>query len=318
MGEVLIRKDHYPKDDEIGGILELCFGAYGSSWRAIRHDNELSFAVANPLYATSVNDRTYVFAHGTHFRTLEVTRALWIKRLLTKLRVDRYFGRITVDPGGEVRDAQTLCELEAAVAPLADTLWPSADNDPTPFMDQTWARLTAERRRYKERREPPEASERFFWDTYHGPVPGRVLHLTDPARPHGSVAAWRRFFLPKMLNHLEEHGFGTDRLTFVYGDTHSGGWGEAPRDDGEPVRLYNTGAWVVDSPDDHPPCHVFAVLEDGSECLLDVTVKDEVVGRDTLLTLAARSLEHRRRSIGLGRRAIIAAIAWIDSKRPVT
>jgi len=304
--------------DAVRPLLELFFSyPGGSGWRAVTPDRGLDFAIANPLYATSVNGRTYVLAHGTHFRTLEVTRPVWVKRLLTRLRVDRFFGKIRVNPGGDVRAASTLDELEAAVAPLADTLWPSADNDPTPFLDQTWARLTAERRRYKHRRASPELNAKLFWDEHHGPVPGRMVHLTSPQAPHGSVSAWRRFFLPEMLDHLHESGFCTDHLTFVYGDTHSGGWGEEPRDGGEPIRLYNTGAWAVDDALDHPPCHLFAVLEDGRECMLDVTVRDVQVGQEGLLALAARALEHRRQGIGLGRRAAIALIAWVSSKFPV-
>jgi hypothetical protein len=122
----------------------------------------------------------------------------------------------------------------------------------------------------------------------------RVLHLTPPnAAPHESVTMWQEHFLPFMLMHLANNSFSLKDLTFVYGDTHTGGWGEVSREPATPLRLYNTGGWVSDGVKDHPACHLFAVDEAGEEYLLDVTFAGLRVGEANLLEAAYEAAEHQ-------------------------
>ena len=37
----------------------------------------------------------------------------------------------------------------------------------------------------------------------------------------------------------------TDELTLVYGDTHDGGYGYFPNENGTNIRIYNLGSWVA-------------------------------------------------------------------------
>jgi hypothetical protein len=94
-----------------------------------------------------------------------------------------------------------------------------------------------------------------------------------------------------MLSYLKESGIENEKITFVYGDTHEGGWGhdwKAPT--GEIIRIYNTGAWVVDETDQHPPCHIFAVDEKGREYMLDVSYDSEIVGEEKLVSMAGEEV----------------------------
>jgi hypothetical protein len=98
-----------------------------------------------------------------------------------------------------------------------------------------------------------------------------------------------------MLNYLGESGIPDDEITFVYGDTHTGGWGELPRDSGPNIRIYNCGGWVAETEDDHPACHLFVVDEEGEEYLFDITYKDVYIGGESILSIAARDYENRKR-----------------------
>ena len=48
---------------------------------------------------------------------------------------------------------------------------------------------------------------------------------------------------------------------------------------------------------DHPPCHVFAVSNDGKEYLLDVSFKKVEIDGERLLDLAAADAENRGRAM---------------------
>ena len=47
---------------------------------------KFNFLISNPLYATKINNRTYVFTHGTHFKGV-VTSPRWIKRLCDYIQI---------------------------------------------------------------------------------------------------------------------------------------------------------------------------------------------------------------------------------------
>ena len=108
-----------------------------------------------------------------------------------------------------------------------------------------------------------------------------------------------------MPSYLEDNGFPKDDVTFVYSDTHAGGWGELTSNSGEPIRVYNCGGWTVSpSKTHHPACHIFAVDEAGEEYLFDLSFKNVRVGDDNLLELAARDSEHRYNQISIGARLV--------------
>ncbi|MBM3476225.1 MAG: metallophosphoesterase [Armatimonadetes bacterium] len=327
-GEELV-KDGLPINtgDSVRPLLELFFSyPGGQGWRAIQDNKQPHFHIANPLYATSLETplgtRTYVFAHGTHFRWFEVTRPLWMRKRACGVRLVRTLAGSALQPGGEIVEGMSLEQLEDAVTPLVDTLWASAGNQPTSIRDQTWAAITAEMRRLKEVRDRRCKDKLYDWATLsqggpHG-IDGRVACMTPGGRLDRPLEFWTRYFRQPMVHHLRTHSLPTEHLTFVFGDTHGGGWGVVPGEADDNIRIYNTGAWVVDRPDDHPPCHLFAVMEDGTECLLDVTFADERVGTEDLLTLAAQGLEHRGRKrpwkLGilawLGHRAVSKYLKW--------
>jgi hypothetical protein len=110
-----------------------------------------------------------------------------------------------------------------------------------------------------------------------------------------------------MVDFLEKQGISASPLTFVFGDTHTGGWGQWKGPSGEDIRIYNCGAWVTHKKNDHPPCHVFAVgkavAEDGreylQEYLFDVSFRDVMVEGESLVELAARDAENRPRRFSL-------------------
>ena len=100
-----------------------------------------------------------------------------------------------------------------------------------------------------------------------------------------------------MKANLSDEGLDTRDLTFVYGDTHKGGWGDYTSGTST-IRIYNTGGWVVHNAKHHPSCQLFAVDQGGEEYLLDVSFRDVNLDGDGLLAIAARDYENRKRSTG--------------------
>jgi hypothetical protein len=87
-GELLIRNGQRQDTDAAGEEYLAMFFGYpgGASWRTISETPlDFDFVLANPLYATRVGSRTYVFTHGTHFRKLDVCLSPGRKRRLWTL-----------------------------------------------------------------------------------------------------------------------------------------------------------------------------------------------------------------------------------------
>lgn len=275
------------------------------------------FKIANPLYATRAEERTYVFAHGTHFRREVVSD--WQRgflRLFDVSGLDRLL-KLELKPSEDLDGAESIEELERRVAPFVDSLWPNSNNSPTSRSDELWYLLTLLREGSRQGWETPEGSGAFAWRTLSGPQGDRFERLTDDeGEPtDGSLERFRKHFLPHLKSHLSQgEDVLRDDLTFVYGDTHRGGWGKLASEDwGKPVRVYNCGSWVVDGPRQHPACHLFAVREDGEEYLLDVAFGEEVkVGEDRLLGLAARDAEHRLEVVNRDVRTLGATLQILE------
>jgi hypothetical protein len=291
----------------VRSLLELFFGfPGGSSWRATQDHQRPDLYIANPLYATQACGRTYVFTHGTLFRTFDVAAGQLRRRTIAYLAKEGLKARVR--PGRNVRKAKDLEDMEARAQPLVDTLWPSAANDPTPAGDRWWSIWVALSGRYGRKRPTFPEPLVCTWAELPASPTDRIARLTPGGgKPdHASVPVWQQHFLPHMAKHLADHGLPTSPLTFVYGDTHTGGFGEVAGPDGHPIRLLNTGAWTVDNGQDHPPCQVFALGEDGRERLLDVTLSGVTVSGRPLLELAGESAEHRHHREG-------TFVKWVTS-----
>lgn len=308
-GELVIDKGALVPDvaAAAGEILTVFFGyPEGGSWRSITQGKTFDFAVANPVYARSFKDRSYVFAHGTHFRP-DVTLPKGLKELADYLQADRVLGRIEIEAGGDINRAKNLEELEKIVTPFVDSLWPSSKNNPTSHSDQLWYVLTYISGKFKHTRPAPQKSEKFTWAALETADRNRIDRLTPEYAHEGPIALrerygnksidlCRRYFLDHAIDHVVASGLSGAQVTFVYGDTHEGGFGRLPTRSGSDVRVYNTGAWVVHNADHHPPCHLFAVDTDGVEYLVDVSFDGVMVDGEPLLSVASEDAENKKRT----------------------
>ncbi len=305
-GEVVV--DHGKQKREEGDgpwdveLLSMFFGyPYGSIWNQIKEEMNLDFVVANPLYAKKIKDknqedRTYVFAHGTHFRW-DVTSPQSVKKFFDISQLDQLFGKIEIESKCDVTQARDLNDLEKIISPFVDSLWQSSRNNPTTKSDQFWylcnvlrAKLSGKSLEDHKKRNV-DAGNRLL---SLGDMPTAIgkswiWQITDE---DVSIKRWYTHFLP----HMKNAGLPTKNLTFVYGDTHHGGWGKLSQkeDSSDSIRVYNCGGWVMHQDKDyHPACHLFAVAEGGEEYMLDVSYLLTKVGEDSLRELAAVDAENK-------------------------
>jgi hypothetical protein len=144
----------------------------------------------------------------------------------------------------------------------------------------------------------PGKSKLFsFADLKVGSAEGRIRKLTQEGLPSDdSIQRWKAYFLPQMLNYLKEHNELQNEMTFIYGDTHDGGWGEISESDEfnskVSIRVYNTGGWIAHQGEGHPACHIFAVDDECEEYMLDISFKGVKVGEDLLIDLASKDVEN--------------------------
>lgn len=307
-------------------LLSLFFGwPNGSQWHAIEKaplERRPDFAIANPLYAAAHAGRTYLFAHGTHFRP-DVTMPKWLQMLADYAELDKLLGGIEIQSTGDLSTAASLADLERLVAPFVDTLWPSSGNKAITRSDRLWYVLTFLSGKFDQRRAPPENSQLFTTEMLAAlDDDARIRRLTrehdftaktvKPVERYadGSIDRCQRLFLPLALQQARAAGLGVDKVSFVYGDTHDGGFGRLPglAPDDE-VRVYNTGGWVVHDPAHHPACHLFAVDEEGNEYLADLTFKGVQALHRPLLQTAAADLEHRKEATSKVLRALFALLS---------
>ncbi len=292
-GDPLIKQGK-PQDESsaIQDLLSLFFGyPCGSSWRAIKTEGAFDFVIANPLYARKINDRTYVFAHGTHFRW-DVTLPSWQKELGHDLRIDRIFGGIKVKAGEEILGNEQMEDLERKITPFVDSLWPSSRNNPTTQRDELWYFLTHLSGKFEGKRKAPKNSQLFKKNDLRVVPQDRIRRLTSD---NDNLQRFSKNFCTPMLEHLKANDLLSDKVTFVYGDTHAGGWLDSFKATGvSDFFIYNTGGWVVENEGDHPACHIFGVSDNGEEFILDVSFDGVNIDGDPVLELAAQEAEHRK------------------------
>lgn len=300
---------------------------YVAYWVDINKKKNFDFYIANPLYATNVGDKTYVFTYGTHFkRELADPKVVqFLKVIFDGFDLDKY-SNLNVVTGCDVTSNECNCleKMEEMVTPFVDSVWVSSRNNPAARSDQFWYLLKMLQGAFSEvigenveiRNSPPD-SNRFPYDSLNNVSEKRIRRLTKGGNPiDPSVDRWQRYFLPHMLNYLDSWSMLKKDLTFVYGDTHKGGWGELPGESPLPsdgrISLYNCGGWVVHGDEGHPACHIFAIDDDGDEYLLDVSYKDVYVGEAPLLDLASRDFEnHQLNTSRIARSFCDVAKLWL-------
>lgn len=301
-GELLVDKGGIVDLNSAEELVEIFFDYPDSSlWREISNEKKLNFAIANPIYAKAINGRTYVFAHGTHFRP-DVTQPEWVKRVIDWLQLDRFAG-IEIDSDRYVGEAQSLAELEDIASRLVDTLWMSSFDNPNPTSDRLWYFFNLISGKFTHKRATPSADRLITQRQLQNNLPKRIEKLVSKNNRllDDSLQRWRKFMAGFMLDYLDENGLLNPGLTFVYGDTHRGGYGKYDykyKGKTRKFRIYNTGGWGTTHKKNHPACHIFAVDKDGNEYLLDLSYKGVNISKKSLIELASEDAEDRNSFIG--------------------
>jgi hypothetical protein len=304
-GDLMVRDGKLlPEGDAAKEYLEILFNYYdGDNWLRIGKDRT-TFILANPVYAKVKDNRSYVFTHGTHLK-VEVVFAEKVLLLLESLGLidETSWGLPRLGMGFSRRKPATIKQIEERSAEFVDFMWRNRRDEPTPKRDKFWYVVRKLSGRISDDPRPiPLESRRYSQSEL--PDPKRVESLwEDNAFTCGSLDRWRDYFLVPLLKYLKQHDRLRPNMTFVYGDTHKGGFGEvdlgsfdlsfsgpAPK-----TRIYNTGAWIADvkTSHRHPACHVFAVdAANDQEYLLDVSFRNIHEGDSTLLDVTDNDIEH--------------------------
>ncbi|MFX1503678.1 MAG: metallophosphoesterase [Promethearchaeota archaeon] len=274
---------------------------FGPAWIKIQNDKAqgkfFDFVIANPVYAIEEFNRTYVFTHGTHFKSIVTTSKL-VKQAVDFLQLDQLIAGIEIDSNCDVRDASNLKELEKEIAGFVDSVWISAKNNPESKSDQLWYLYTVLTSPFEHHRSISDENKRNDYPEF---IADRINKLD---RNNKSIKLILEHFFGHLKNYLNENDMRTDYLTIIYGDTHEGGFGQI-EENGSDIRIYNCGSWVVHHEDDHPPCHVFAVKEGGQEYLLDISFNKVNILGVPIIKLAAADFENRYSLISTVARKII-------------
>ncbi|MFO0573204.1 MAG: metallophosphoesterase [Polyangia bacterium] len=293
-------------------LLAVFFGyPHGAAWNRVVQKWPINFHVANPVYARRFRGRTYVFTHGTHFRS-DVLLPGWVKVLVDRLQIDALLGAIDLDTSGlDPNEADDLLDLERRITPFVESLWPSSKDRPTSRADELWYLLMTLSARFGKHLPPPPAPFVLYSrEQLLAERPARVRDLCPAiGAPHPAIPRLRQGLWRHLLTYLTAHELPSDDLTLVFGDTHDGGSGELVTTSRR-ARLYNTGGWVVHNQLEHPPTQLFAVDEAGTEYILDVGFRGVRLSPDDprteIITLAAEDAEHRASTISRLLRAVLA------------
>ncbi len=298
-GDLILKTGDYSNADKAPEILSMFFGYSRnrpeSLWQKIAAEEKLEFAVANPVFAKKYNNHTYAFAHGTHFRK-DVTASDTLKAIADYAQLDKLFGGIEIESDVDVEDAVDLADLERRVTPFVDSLWPSSGDETTGRSDKLWYLLTMISGKFKRnKRTPPDTDILLNVNELRDEDKnqGRIRRIDD----HDSLKRCTQYFFPHLLTYLQQNQLDKDQFTFIYGDTHDGGWNELVLPGNEKVRVFNCGAWVAHNAKDHPDCNAFALDDAGMEHMLDITFKDVTVMERPILDVASSESEHRRDKI---------------------
>ena len=266
---------------------------FGPAWRTIESDNKYKFVIANPLYAVENFGRTYVFTHGTHFKSIltDYRCLIWI---VDHLQLDKWIANIEFESYPNLSRASDLKDLERRAAPFVDSLYISSLNDPTRRSDQLWYLYTVVASHFDQPRVIGNTNVDQAYPVFNPPNFNRL------ERDNKSIDLMFIYFFRHLIDYLRSPGINlrTDKITLVYGDTHDGGFGEFPNINGTNIRIYNLGSWVARNENSHPPCHVFAVDNNGDEMMLEISFNTVKILGQSIMKLAAADFENRYNAIG--------------------
>jgi len=294
-------------------MLTMFFGYdKGSSWRHLKDiwagyapgrfwHNEFEFWVANPVYAVEEFGRTYVFAHGTHFDDI----VKWVDQIRDLSedawnKVKDFFSRLwhaSRAAGGPAN----LAGIETDLSDVIDAIWPSSGNNSTPWRDDFWYAVCRVGEKFDLKRPGPKETRLFSWnDLKNNLAAGRINNLTRKGKPiaNSSIERFRDQFWPLLQPGIQ----GKNKITFVTGHTHIGGWGELHDKSRKPpvnIRVYDLGGWVAYSKEHHPACHVFVLDALGNEYIFDISFTSPllIVEGQQLLDVVQQDAENRHRLI---------------------
>jgi hypothetical protein len=327
-GQIIVGPSGPPAPDSLSqsvkDLLNLFFEfPYGYPWTDITElwdaGRTFEFVLANPVYAQKFKNRMYVFTHGEHFAWV-VCRDRLLKQAISA--VAGGLAGLNIDIGEEVSGATSLADYEGRISPFVDSLWPSAENNPMTKADELWLiRRQLRLGRGATERIPGETAL-IAWDQLPGPRPG-IENLIKPGHApangfgNASLGRLQKYALKEILRYVNDKVAPLKQmkdLTFVYGDTHEGGFGKVGLDlnamqmvnrpsAGSPagtinMNIVNTGSWIMEYPRTHPTAHIFAVDQSGGEHFLDVSFAKLKIGRDDLMDVVDRQVESRLGKLG--------------------
>jgi hypothetical protein len=264
---------------------------FGPAWELIKSNNKYKFVIANPIYAVEQSGRTYVFTHGTHFKSV-LTDYKYLIWFIDHTGLDERIAKIEFELYPNLSRASDLNDLEKRVAPFVDSLYISSKTHPTKRSDQLWYLYTVVTSHFDAHRIIPDDADNDY-PTFEPP------NFNNLVRDTKSIDLMFEYFFDHLKNYLGSDGInmGTQNITLVYGDTHDGGFVEL-NESGSNIRIYNLGSWVARHKSSHPPCHVFAVDHTGKESMLDISFNEVSILGKPIMKLAAADFENRYRPIG--------------------
>jgi hypothetical protein len=235
-----------------------------------------TFRVGNPFYHKVVNDRSYLFTHGTYWRW-DVARPAGSAILdLVDQTVLGHEVERTQDP----YQARDLSDLEARTYAFVDSMWSNEEDKDMSRKELVWFLLSNLSSLFQERKGPAGhcvfknggAGMRVSDQVPYDPADQErtVRDFTRGGHPDGATQRLLKYVRECFRVFPEFQGLRPD-ITLVYGDTHDSGYQELEsiKPNGRPMRVYNTGAWISHSRLYHPPGFIFAV-KDGQEFMLEL------------------------------------------------
>lgn len=236
-------------------------------------DHDFRFSITNYLYHhRGASGRSYLFAHGQHWRHDVMSP------ILSKL-LDEFAPSLLGHPviaSDDPAQASDMGDLELRVYRMVDSLWSNDHNDQMSREAMIWW-LQCNLSSLSESRAGVDSHTHHLWFdgslvVHQGDKKAVVPSFRDADGDLNRSAGLLRGCITGPLRKTPElTSLLSDDLTFVYGDTHDGGYGTIDHIiAGKPdARLYNLGAWITHNHTYHPPGYIFG-LTDGAEYLVEV------------------------------------------------
>ncbi len=250
----------------------------------------VKFYIGNFFYKTSVGERFYLFTHGQHWRK-DVTSDSFMKLFEY---VDRPFIGHDIKAPNNPYSAKDLLNLEKRTYRFLDSMWSNDGNEDMSRKAFSWFILSNLASIFEVRKGVERHT--FFCNVDDKLVPEpessrRVRNFHEDGDYDGPTKRFLRY-REVFRNTPDFKDLANRPLTFVYGDTHDGGYDLVPHilDPKKEMRLYNTGAWISHSGRHHPPGYLFAIKE-GGEWLVEVAHDGKA------LESAAHDSEHLRKTL---------------------